>query len=88
MKLKHLSLKLVWAIITIFIRCLKLKVELKQVQLEGTPPRKLRNEITQYTYLIKSIQKFRFPSTYLYLHPDNHLSFIRYQFSLEIRINK
>ena len=38
---------------------------------KGPPPRELRKEITLSAYLVNSIQRFRFPSTYVYLHPEN-----------------
>ena len=35
------------------------------------PPEKLRQGITQSPYMANSIQKFRFPSTGVYLYPEN-----------------
>ena len=34
-------------------------------------PCELRKEITQSTHLVNSTQKLRFPSTDVYLHPEN-----------------
>ena len=38
---------------------------------KGPPPGELRKEIKLSAYLVNSIQKFRFPSTDVYLHPEN-----------------
>lgn len=49
----------------------RLKNQNKQLELKGTATRKLKKVWTQLVHLVNSIQKSRFPSTYVHLHLEN-----------------